>query len=98
MARHEMDLDAAETIGLAALAFLAEDGVRLNSFLSSTGLSLGQLRDEAAAPHTLLAVLEHLAEDESLLLVFAAGAGCAPEAIARARAVLAAEAERRRRG
>ena len=41
MARHEMDLDATETIGLAALAFLAEDGVRLNRFLSSTGFRQG---------------------------------------------------------
>jgi hypothetical protein len=95
MARHKMDLEAAETIGLEALAFVAEDSARLGRFLSSTGLSPGQLRDAAAAPHTLHAVLEHLAEDESLLLVFAAGAGCAPEAIAQARALLAAEAQRR---
>jgi hypothetical protein len=91
-----MDLEAAETIGLKALAFVAEDEVRLARFLSSTGLSPGQLHAAASAPQTLQAVLEHLAQDESLLLVFAAGAGCAPEAIAAARARLAAEAERRR--
>jgi hypothetical protein len=96
-AKHSMDLEAAETIGLKALAFVAEDSVRLARFLSSTGLAPGQLRHEAGAPHTLQALLEHLAEDESLLLVFAASAGCAPEAIERARALLAAEAERQRR-
>jgi hypothetical protein len=95
-AKDSMDREAAETIGLKALAFVAEDGVRLGRFLSSTGLAPGQLRDEAGAPQTLQAVLEHLAEDESLLLVFAASAGCTPQTFERARALLAAEAGRRR--
>jgi hypothetical protein len=95
--RHKMDVETAETIGLEALAFVAEDSVRFGRFLAWTGLSPGPLRGEAAAPHTLLAVLDHLADDESLLLVFAAGAGYAPEAVERARALLAVEAERSRR-
>jgi Protein of unknown function (DUF3572) len=69
---HNSDLEAAETIGLEAMAVVTEDGVRLHRFLSSTGLSPEQLRVEASAPQTLQAVLEHLAEDEALLLVFAA--------------------------
>jgi Protein of unknown function (DUF3572) len=96
-AKKGMDFETAEAIGLKALAFVAEDGARLGRFLSLTGLSPDQLRNEANASHTLQAVLEHLAEDESLLLVFAASAGCAPEQIEPARALLAAEAERRRR-
>jgi hypothetical protein len=92
-----MDLDAAEAIAIEALAFVAADCVRLGRFLSLTGISPDALRDEAGAPHTLQAVLEHLADDESLLLVFAATARCAPEEIEPARALLAAEAERRRR-
>jgi hypothetical protein len=93
--KHRMDLEAAEAIGLTALAFVAEDSARLGRFLSLTGISPGQLRDEASAPHTLAAVLAHLAEDESLLLVFAASAACAPEAIERARMLLEAAAMRR---
>jgi Protein of unknown function (DUF3572) len=96
-AKKGMDFETAEAIGLTALAFVAEDGARLGQFLSLTGLSPDQLRNEANAPHTLQAVLDHLAEDESLLLVFAASARCAPEQIEPARALLAAEAERRRR-
>jgi hypothetical protein len=95
--RQRMDLETAVAMGLKALAFIAEDSRRLGRFLSLTGLSPDRLRDEAGAPPTLQAVLEHLAEDESLLLVFAASAGCAPEAIEPARALLAAEAARLRR-
>jgi Protein of unknown function (DUF3572) len=96
-AKKGMDFETAEAIGLTALAFVAEDGARLGQFLSLTGLSPDQLRNEANAPRTLQAVLDHLAEDESLLLVFAASTRCAPEQIEPARALLAAEAERRRR-
>jgi hypothetical protein len=95
--RKGIDFETAEAIGLKALAFVAEDGARLGRFLSLTGLSPDQLRNEANAPHTLQAVLEHLAEDESLLLVFTASAGYAPEQIEPAWALLAAEADRRRR-
>jgi hypothetical protein len=82
------DREAAEAIALQGLTFLAEDPARMLRFLNLTGLEPGQVRARADAPELLLAVLEHLGADESLLLVFAAGRGIAPESIGRAMAVL----------
>jgi hypothetical protein len=92
-----MDVESAETIALSALAFLADDGARLGRFLALTGLGPGELRQEARSPRILAAVLGHLLQDESLLLVFAAshlaaGQGIAPAHIAPAHAVLEAQA------
>lgn len=81
--------EEAAALALAALAFLAEDTPRLGRFLALTGLGPDQLRALADTPETLLAVLDHLLADESLLLVFAASKGVPPEAVAAARAALA---------
>jgi hypothetical protein len=83
-----LDRDAAEAIGLQGLTFLAEEPSRLARFLALTGLEAGEVRARAGAPELLLAVLEHLNTDESLLLTFTAGRNLAPESIARAIALL----------
>jgi uncharacterized protein DUF3572 len=83
-----MNATRAEAIAATALAFLAEDAVRLAQFLSVTGLSLQDLRRQAASHQLLAAVLEYLADNESLLLVFASGAGLSPTEVAPARDVL----------
>ena len=83
-------LEAAEAIALQGLAFLAEEPGRLQRFVAVTGLEPGELRARADTPELLSAVLEHLAGDESLLLVFAASRGIAPETIAPAVARLQA--------
>jgi Protein of unknown function (DUF3572) len=85
-------LEAAEAIALQGLAFLAEEPGRLQRFVTVTGLTPEELRARADTPELLGAVLQHLAGDESLLLVFAAGRGIAPEAIAPAIALLEAHA------
>lgn len=77
-------VDEAERIALQALTFLAEDGVRLGRFLSLTGIGPEDLRASAGERHVLAAVLGHLLEDESLLLVFISGNGLAPETVAKA--------------
>jgi len=79
----------AAMLALSGLSFLAEDGPRLGRFLALTGMEPHQLRSVADAPETLLAVFDHLLSDESLLLVFTASKGIAPEAVAPARATLA---------
>lgn len=71
--------DEAEALALMALAFLAEDPMRLGRFLSLTGIAPEELRQAADAPPTLAAVLDHLMGDESLLLMFAAEKGIAAE-------------------
>jgi hypothetical protein len=78
----------AEEIAANALAFLAADAGRMVPFLQATGVTLDDLRREAGSARVLTAVLDHLAQDESLLLVFTASAGLAPEDAMRARDVL----------
>jgi hypothetical protein len=81
--------ETASTLALAGLTFLAEDAERLTRFLALTGIGPDHLRAAADGPETLLAVLDHLLSDESLLLVFATSKGVAPEDIAPSREALA---------
>ena len=83
-----LDREAAEAIAMQGLTFLAEDGARMLRFLKLTGLELDEVRGRAGTPELSLAVLEHLAGDESLLLVFAASRGVAAESVSRAIALL----------
>jgi hypothetical protein len=86
--RQTLTLETAEGIAAQGLAFLAEDPVRLSRFLTATGLTADQIREQVGAPRFLSAVLEHLVGDESLLLVFAASASVAPETVTPALALL----------
>lgn len=86
--QQSMNTTRAEAIAATALAFLAEDAGRLAQFLSATGLSVQTLRREAGSHQLLAAVLEYLADNESLLLVFASSAGLSPAEVAPARDVL----------
>jgi hypothetical protein len=79
-----LNREAAETMALKALGFLAEDPPRLQRFLSLTGLDPAALRDQANSLTVLAAVLEFLLADETLLLVFAANAQVAPETVSAA--------------
>jgi hypothetical protein len=81
--------DDAAALALTGLAFLAEDGPRLGRFLALTGIGPDHLRAAADAPETLLAVLDYLLGDESLLLVFTASKGISPETVAPSRTALA---------
>ncbi len=81
--------DWAQTLAIEALSFLASDIERLEPFLSLTGVDPSNLRRVAAQPSFLIAVLDHLAGDESLLLAFAANAGHNPADIEKARQTLA---------
>ena len=84
--RHRFE--AAEALGLKALLFLVEDEQRLVRFLDLSGLDPATLRARAGSPEMLAAVIGHLLADESLLLVFTAGAGIAPDEVTRAHALL----------
>ena len=83
-----MHTDRAESIGVSALLFLASDIQRLARFLTLTGVGPAQLREESRSPAMLAAVLDHLLQDESLLLVFCASDGIPPEDIAPAKRAL----------
>jgi hypothetical protein len=89
-----MSPERAEEIGANALAFLAADPARLLPFLQVTGIELDDLRREAGSARVLTAVLDHLEQDESLLLVFTSSIGVPPEDVGRARSVLAGDRPR----
>ena len=81
-------MEAAETLAIQALTFIASDGARLGRFLAETGIGPDQIRAAAREPHFLAGVLAHLSNDERLLNEFAANTGIAPAEIARASAAL----------
>ena len=62
----------AELIALKALGFLANEPERFSSFLALSGIELGDIRAAAQNPQFLAGLLNHLLQDESLLLTFTA--------------------------
>lgn len=86
--RPRISRDDAETLGLEALGFLAAEETRLASFLKATGLSLADIREQAASPEFLAGVFDFLMSDDSLLLVFAGHKGLDPNVIGVARRAL----------
>ena len=83
--------DQAESLAIAAVAFLAADDERLGRFLALTGLDPMGLRAAAAQPGFLAGVLDHLGSDETLLLAFATHAGIDPAEVDRARVSLSGQ-------
>ena len=53
-----MDREAAETIALRALVWLAQDDDLLGSFLGASGMSAGEVRMRAQDPDFMIAVLD----------------------------------------
>jgi hypothetical protein len=88
--RDHLTMEArAEESAVAALGFLADDPERLERFLALSGLGPHNLREAAAEPKFLGAVLDYITGDEKLLIAFATRQGQRPEAIVRARVALA---------
>ena len=83
-----MQRDAAETVGLRALAWLAGNDELLPVFLGSTGASLDDLRAGAGEPAFLGSVLDFVMMDDAWVVAFCDAAGLAYEAPMRARAAL----------
>ncbi len=76
--------EAAETLAIQALAYIAEKPERLNCFLDMTGVAPEQVRVAAREPDFLAGVLEHMLGEENLLLAFAQSAGIDPVDVVRA--------------
>jgi len=81
--------EAAESLAVQALGYLAQEPERLGRFLALTGIAPDQIRTAAAESGFLAGVLAYLAQDETLLVRFAAEAGVPPGTVERARALLA---------
>ena len=80
--------DAAETIGLKALGWLAANDDLLPVFLGSTGASLDDLRAGAGDPGFQGAVLDFLLMDDAWVEAFCTAEGLPMDAPFRARAQL----------
>lgn len=86
---HTLTAEEAEGLAVEALSFLASDGSRIASFLEATGLAPRDLRQAARSPGFLAGVLEFIAADESLLLVFASEKAIDPALVLSAKRSLA---------
>ena len=83
-----MPREAAESVAIQALTYIAGDPDRLGGFLAATGIGPDEIRAAAAEPGFLAGVLAYLASDEPLASAFAADIACAPADIARAHVAL----------
>ena len=90
MRRNVLTREDAEGIALAALQFLAREPERIGRFLALSGVDPADLRASAGTPAFQQAVLSHLMDDESLMLVFASEQGIKPERIVLAEQLLGA--------
>jgi hypothetical protein len=81
--------EAAESLAIQALNFLATEPERLSRFLALSGLDPASIRAAAGESGFLAGVLAHLGEDERLLKEFAAVADVTPTEVDRARRLLA---------
>lgn len=79
-----MERDAAETLALRALAWLAGNDDLLPVFLGASGATPAELRSRAADPDFLASVVDFLRMDDAWVLGFAAACGERPEATAAA--------------
>jgi hypothetical protein len=80
-----IDLQTAEMLAIASLSHIATDVEQLGRFLALTGLEAGQIREAAKSQTFLLAVLDFVSTDESLLIAIAANQGFKPGQIEDAR-------------
>jgi hypothetical protein len=84
----EARAEAASSLAIVALGYLATDPEHLERFLALTGIGPGDIRAAAAEPGFLAGVLDYVAGDEALLRAVAAHAGVMPDEIDRARQAL----------
>lgn len=80
--------EAAETLALQVLGWLAANDDLLPVFLGSTGASLADLRARAAEPEFLASVLDFLMLDDAWVRAFCEQAGIVPDRPMQARAAL----------
>src|SRR5579884_599146 len=86
--------EAAETLAVQALSYIAQDPERLGRFLALTSIGPAEIRSAAAEPGFLAGVLEYVASDQALMTSFAAESGHKPSTIDAARVALGGAWER----
>jgi len=79
--RGSLTPEAAETIALKGLAWLAAMPDDIGRFLNVTGVAAGDLRERAGDPEFLAAVMDFLLTDDKLLTGFCEREGLDPRDI-----------------
>lgn len=83
-------VDTAERMAIAALAWISSDMDLAAGFIDRTGIQADRIRQAAGSRDFLLGVLEHVMSDEEwLLLPFCASSKSMPAEVCEARDVLA---------
>lgn len=80
--------EAAETLALSALGWIAAQPEVAGQFLATAGASAEELRSRAGDPEFLGFVLDFLMSDEAMLLAFCEDTTTKPDRPMRARAAL----------
>ena len=80
--------EAAETIALQALAWIAGHESLLDVFMGSTGAGRDDLRAGAQDTEFLASLMDFILMDDAWVLEFSEAQGVPPEAVVRARAAL----------
>lgn len=81
--------ERAEVLALQALAFIASDEDLLLRFIALTGMDVDGLRAVAAETGTLIAVMDFIMFDDSLIVRFAEFVNLGPEIAGQIRYALA---------
>jgi hypothetical protein len=76
-----LSVETAEALAATALAALTGDPPRLQRFMADSGIGPDDLRAALGSRDILIAALEHVLADESLLLVVATEANTKPETL-----------------
>jgi hypothetical protein len=85
---NRIDREAAESLAVQALAYLANDPEQLARFLALSGIGPQAIRAAAADPQFLAGVLDYVTGEEKLLLALADHLQMKPEQVWRARTAL----------
>ena len=83
-----MQPEVAQAVAIQALGWIAADDEIFPIFLSATGASLAELRNRAAEPEFLAAVLDFLLQDDRWVVAFCDAEGHPYTAPQSARAAL----------
>jgi hypothetical protein len=88
-----LSVDEAEALAATVFATLTGDPPRLVRFMTDSGIGPDDLRAAAGTRDILVAVLEHVLADESLLLVVATETNSKPETLMAALGLLQTPAQ-----
>jgi hypothetical protein len=86
--RHEVRADAAESLAIQALSFLADDEKRLERFVEETGMTPDALRARGADAEMLGSILDYVIAFDDRLLNFAEFAQVKPASVVTMRRAL----------